>query len=144
MADNDSIISAVRGYMDACPVLDGLTGGVHIDWTAADPTSYGIFPDGDTTIKQYADGGTKRQYSFGINSRRMAMTDAQRLANSEFLENLQSWCAAQNLIRGLPSLPDGMEALRIEALTGMVLETDAKGKSAIYTVGLRLTYTKRR
>jgi hypothetical protein len=139
MAEN-SIISGVRAYIAACPLLSEIAPNKrHVDWTDEDPDNYGIFPDNDDLLRRYISGSELRQYSFAVNSRRMSETDAKRLNNSEFLERFRWWIKQSGL---LPILPDGFTPIQIEAVKTTFLYFDEKRKTGVYQIQVNLEYKK--
>ncbi len=140
-----SIISGVRDYIAACPLLSSITAkNRHIDWTDETAGNYGISPDGDTLEKKFitGTGHGKRLYCFSIFIRQFSFEDYQRLANSEFIEGLQSWCESQSKLKVLPTLPIGSTPTRITAENGMIFEIDKAGKTGLYQIPFKLYYNK--
>lgn len=138
----NSIIQGVRSWLAACPLLSEFT-KKYVDWTDDSPGNYGIFPDGDVPIGEpYIDGTQERQYTVAVNAKKLSVTNADRLANSAFLERLQSWIDAQFMAGNLPELPTGCEVTEIEAVNAMLLDITPNGKTGTYQVQINLYYTK--
>jgi hypothetical protein len=138
----NSIIQGVRAWLAACSLLSEFT-KKYVDWTDDAPGNYGIFPDGDVEIGEpYINGTQERQYTVAVNAKKVSVTDAQRLANSAFLERLQSWIDAQFKAGSLPELPTGREVTGIEAANAMLLDITPNGKTGTYQVQINLYYNK--
>ena len=140
-----SIISAVREYLAACPLL-GLTDvkKIHVNWTDDKADSHGIVPDGDIITKKFLNGGGKHQYSFSLFVRKFSAVDFENLRNAEFIEELQRWCSEESLAKRLPLLPEGLVPLRLEALNGMAFEPDKSGKTGLFSIQFNLYYNEYR
>ena len=140
----ESIIEGIRTYISECPLMsafDNCKG--YIDWTDADNNNYGIYPDTDVLIDTYIDGTQVRQYTCQITLRKFAKADANRLDNSAFMENLQSYFDDSGDNDYLPDMPDGYEAKEITAANAMLMEQGVSGKTGTYTIQLILTYVKK-
>lgn len=139
----DSIITGMRDYIAACPLMAEFdTKHRHIDWTDADNDNYGIFPDNDRLIEKYIDGTQMRQYVCQITIRKFSKADADRLKNSEFIERLQSWFDEQCELDNLPQLPEDCTADEIHAENAMLSELSVTGKTGTYTVQIIMQYVK--
>lgn len=140
-AADDSIISAVRAWLNDCELLSEiLPTRRHIDWTDSDNENYGIFPDGDITMKKFINGGGKHRYDFTLCINKMTAEDEQALRNAEFIERLQRWCRERSLAHELPELPGSMEPTRIEAECGMLTEIPQTRKYGKYIIPFKLFY----
>lgn len=136
-----SIIGAIREYLNKCELLSEVPVKCrHIDWTDAESESYGISIDGDTTLKKFIDGHSKRCYAFTVYFNKVSVEDTNRLESAEFIERLQEWCRAQTLGKNLPELHTGKTATKLEAENGMLLEFDKKQRYGKYAVQFKLIY----
>lgn len=133
----NSIISAVREYMNGCTALqDFAAKNRHIDWTDETNNSYGIYQDGEKVVKKFIGGGGKMQYSFTLYVRKVSATDAQRLQDAELLERVQKWCNDNSLGKILPQLPAGCTPTKI------VAENAAMVDKGVYQIQFNLFYVK--
>lgn len=133
-----SIIESIRTFMCSCPFLkDGV---INVDYLGNKPTEYVI--EGVPTskvVKQYADGGALKQYTFIFGSREYYGSDVLiNIENSRFYEDFSNWLDSQSRAGVLPKLDSGMPQ-KIEALsTGYMF--DGNGRDARYQIQCRLTY----
>lgn len=135
-----SIISGVREYMAACPLLAMIPlKDRHIDWTNANSPNYGIFPDEDITVKKFISGGGKHEYNFMVKFR-LTANELKELENAEFVENMKKWAAEKNAAKEFPVLPEGCTPTAIEAASGIMDERDNSKKTALYSMQFKLKY----
>ena len=136
-----SIIESLHQYFLDCPLLDGQR--INIDFLPADQKEYSIEPTpAEPIVKRYTDGSSIRQYQFIFGSREFYSADIlENLSNSSFYEQFSEWLEAQTKTGNLPTLPDGMQAQAIEALTqGYSFYQDTS--NARYQIQCKLTYYK--
>lgn len=136
-----SIIKSLREYFSECPVMDGFTDG-HVDWTDEKSDNYGISPAGDTRIKRYVDGTELRKYDFVIYARFSTAEDAQKMQNSEWVEEFQEYIRKQNLGRNLPEGDEKTIPEKLTANNGLLFSYDENGLSGVYQVQLELIYRR--
>lgn len=139
------MLAGIKKYMGSCPLLKG--GTVKIDALGEDPAQFSMKYSIETAvcspvIKQYADGGSQRQYLFIFSSReQMDEHGLANLQNSEFYEKLTEWIDEQNAAGVFPELGPGRQAQRVEVLTPGYLDDVSKGgTTGKYQIQLRVIY----
>ncbi len=138
-----SKIQGVREFMASCPLLEEIPlKDKHVDWTSKSAVNYGIMVDSDNVIKKFITGGGKCEYNFAIFVRKFAKLDAERLQNNEFLERLQNWVSEQNAAKNFPVMPSGCTPTKLSAVNCMLFEYDKDGKTGLYQIQFKLSYTK--
>lgn len=134
-----TIIESLYEYFKACPLMG--TRKLNIDFLPEQGVEYSI----DTTpateiVKQYADGGSIRQYLFVIRSVNDYGADVlQNISNSGFFERFAAWLENQNKSGVLPILPEGKMAQTIQAQSTAYLHSSCPGMGR-YQIQCRLTY----
>lgn len=86
-----NIIEMVRKLLTDYPKMKEFTNNVHIDFTDAEPTNFGLSSNGDIKIKEDLLGNQKRRHNFILYAINQAYTDYDRLTNSSFLLELTYW-----------------------------------------------------
>lgn len=135
-----SLVESTRDYFLTCPVIDVFT-RIGVDYLDADPTGYTIDSvPADPVIKKYMDGETLRQYVFVFGSKESYGPDIwKNLDNLGFYEKLVKWFENQTESNILPTLPAGLTAQSIEALSTPYLY-DTSEDQARYQIQVRITY----
>ncbi len=91
-----NIVEKVQALLEAFPRIAELTGAtVHIDYTEADPASYGLSSTGDTLLSEDVLGNQLRQHSFMFYAVYSSVNDYERLSNSSVLLELGEWLEKQ-------------------------------------------------
>lgn len=140
-----TIIESLSEYFEACPILRG--GKIRVDYLGENPADRSITIDAvpcKPIIRQYADGGTLRQYLFVIGSREYYSEDIfQNLVNNGLYEDLAKWIERQNRAGIYPQLDGGRSCQSIEALsTAYLLEENPLSNNARYQIQCRIIYTE--
>lgn len=137
---NDSMIAAVRQYVQSCPYMQEF-GRVNIDWLDKKAKSFAI----ETTpmapiIKSYINGDAVKQFGFLIATREAYGPDLlQNADNIAIFERIAKWFREQSTNDDLPDLGAGREAQKIEALTdGYAYQTSID--TARYQMQCRVVY----
>lgn len=88
-----TIIDFMRQKLTEYPKIAEFMGGddIHIDFTAPEPTNYGLSSNGDSLVKEDVLGNQIRQHNFVMYAVAQSFTDYNRLANSNFLLELAYW-----------------------------------------------------
>lgn len=135
-----SIIDGLRAYFVDCPLLDA-SGKIGVDFLGQEAIEYVIESvPCNPVLKQYTDGGTKRQFLFMFASREAYGADAlNNMVNCDFYERFADWLETQDRKRRYPALPEGKSPLSITALTCGYL-FDAGPKTGRYQIQCQLTY----
>ena len=134
-----SIISALRDYLMTCPQFDNIP--ITVDFLTTHPTEGSIeavpVPH---ILKKYTDGGALCRYQFAIAMRFPWIGDEQEgIRCSEWFENLCVWFDDASSTGNLPSLPEGLTAVKIEALPNR-FGFDGKNSSVRYQMICGLTF----
>lgn len=136
------IITTLRNYMLACPLLDDLK-KMNIDYLGiGGPGEYSIdsVPT-DTIVKRYADGGALKQYLFVFASKEFYGSDPlEQLDNLGFYEDLERWFEEMTDKGTLPVLDGGRIAEKLEATTSGYIFDASEETKARYQIQARLTY----
>ena len=103
-----NIIEQVREALSHFPSISELTGTVHIDFADPKPKSYGLSPDGDSTIKTDVLGNETRQHFFTLYTMYQSINDYDRLANQGTLLNLKTYLESYEDKRELQEEVDGV------------------------------------
>lgn len=126
----ETIIGALRAYFTQCPLLEEHF--LNVDYLPEKPGAGGPEFSVDTTpamvvLKRYASGCLK-QYLFVVRSVNDYGDDQlQNIANSGLYEKLARWLWEQTVNGTLPTLPAGLTAQKLEALsTGYLFSVGPK------------------
>lgn len=138
-----TMIQGVKEYIAVCPLLKEIpVKGRHVDWTSGDADNYGIMLDSDNLVKPFISGGGKYEYNFTLFVRKFAKEDADRLANTEFVERLQDWCSKQNAVKNFPAMPKGCTPTKLSCANGMLYDRDKAGNTGLYQIQFKLNYIR--
>ncbi|MGI6663884.1 MAG: hypothetical protein ACOX3W_00435 [Christensenellaceae bacterium] len=144
--DPASAIDAVRAWLITCPFLADKAGEIVIEYPdLMDETATvkaGLASNGSRTIRSYIDGTIIKEHSFVLQTRAMTIEDADRLANSEFYENLVTWIDERVKERDLPTAA-GFSFASVTASNAMLYDLQDDGDMGTYQVQLQTEYTKR-
>ena len=83
-----NIIELMRKALEEFPEIDTL---VHVDYNSDDDNEFGLYPIGDTLLKEDVLGTQTRQHSFILYAVFSSFSDYDRLTNSGTLLKLQMW-----------------------------------------------------
>lgn len=141
-----TIIEALFGYFEACPLMTG--NRLNIDWLPEDAGKAGVeyalaTSPTDEMVQPYTNGGARVRYPFIISSVNDYGPDAMRnIANTGFMESLSAWLRKQTRARNLPALPEGMAPRCVRAVgSGYLYQPDAgAGK---YQIQCELEYYRK-
>ena len=87
-----NIIELVKQILTDYPKIMEFTNEVHVDFTdQSNPTNFGMYPTGDTLLKEDILGNQTRQHNFVLYAVNQSFTDYNRLTNSTFLLDLAYW-----------------------------------------------------
>lgn len=86
-----NIIELVQQILSTFPKIAELNGGIEIDFTESEPGNCGLYPTGDTLLKEDIIGNQLRQHNFVLYAKFQSIVDYDRLANSTFLLDLAYW-----------------------------------------------------
>ena len=82
-----NIIELVKSILLEFPKINDL----HIDYNESAPDEFGLYPTGDTLVKEDILGNQTRQHNFILYAVYQSFNDYDRLANSGTLLELQMW-----------------------------------------------------
>lgn len=136
------IITTLRAYMLACPLLEDLK-KLNVDYLGTgDPGEYSIDTvPADPIVKRYADGGAVKQYLFVFASKEFYGSDPlEQLDRLGFYENLQEWFEQMTESGTLPVLDGGRTSISLETLTSGYIFDSSETNKARYQIQARLKY----
>lgn len=146
MEREKGILGYVKELIETCPFLEKfeeLFTVVEVEGLPEDADTYSIEPTPcDPVLKRFIDGSAKCQFQFIFASRGVNVGTEKKLENNRFYENLEYWFRQKSREMSLPDMPDGNEALRIEAMTGGYVYDQTETKSQ-YRIQCRLVYLRR-
>lgn len=90
-----NVIEATKKILSDYKKISEFSSGVQIDFTANEPTNFGLSSIGDALLKEDVLGNQKRKHSFVLYAVNQAYEDYDRLANSSFLLELAYWLETQ-------------------------------------------------
>lgn len=90
-----NVIEATKKILSDYKKISEFSSGVQIDFTANEPTNFGLSSTGDALLKEDVLGNQKRKHSFVLYAVNQAYEDYDRLANSSFLLELAYWLETQ-------------------------------------------------
>lgn len=136
---SNSIIEAVKNYMETCPLVDEFA-QINVDYLSEE-TDYSIeATSAETILKRYIDGSSKRQFVFVFSSKKAYGQDVlQNMENSGFYERFADWLEEQTKRRNLPVLPRGKRAIELTTKTHSYIVQTGYDK-AQYQIECRLYY----
>lgn len=144
-ASAPSIIDAIYQYFSACPLLT--ENRINVDYLPEDAKRGVEFSidatPGTEIVKPYIRGGAECQFLFTLRSVNDYGPDYwQNLSNSGFYDKLSAWLRQQSRMRKLPILPDGMQSLRIGAISAGYLFGTSES-TAYYQIQCKLSYHRK-
>lgn len=134
----DSIIEGLREYIAGCPHLTEFTD--HVDFADEDAGNYGIMPTGDDIIKRFMDRSAQRKYQFSLCARNFTVDDAQRVANSKFIEHFSDWIFQKNARREFPQIGEDKQPYQIDGANGVLFELAENADTGLYQIQCSLFY----
>lgn len=136
-----SILESLITFFGGCPYIDDLA-IIDAETTNEDAGSYAIAPTGETLVTEYMDGARLIQYSFAFQFREFTAANAEKLANSGFIDNLAQWLVHCSRSGNLPVLPTGMECESISSANGMLYSLDESGNAGNYHIQCQMIYER--
>lgn len=134
------MIEKIRDYFLTKVTLAKEFDNILADFLGDEATSYTIEPIPiEPILRQYADGGSLRQYAFQFGSREFYDDSvAQNIANLEFYEKFQEEIEKNNSDGVRPEIP-GIQS--IECTSHGTLDGTESG-TAKYVIQMKITYIK--
>lgn len=86
-----NIIELVQSILRDFPKI----GQLHVDYNEDDPNEFGLYPTGDTLVKEDILGNQTRRHTFILYAVFQSFNDYDRLMNSGTLLELQIWLERQ-------------------------------------------------
>lgn len=83
-----NIIELVKSILQEFPKIGQL---VHVDYNEESPDEFGLYPTGDTLVKEDILGNQTRRHTFILYAVFQSFNDYDRLVNSGTLLELQMW-----------------------------------------------------
>lgn len=86
-----NIIETVKDLLQQFPKINEVCNAIHVDFSGAVATDYGLSPTGDTLLFEDVLGNQTRQHTFTLYAMYQSVNDYDRLQNSGILLELQMW-----------------------------------------------------
>ena len=90
-----NIIEKMRETLTNYEGISQFTNEVHVDFTDENAIDYGLSSTGDSLMEEDILGNQIRQHNFVLYARKEAFEDYNRLANSNWLLDLNYWLESQ-------------------------------------------------
>lgn len=90
-----NIIEKIREILTNYEGISQFINEVHVDFTCDEATDYGLSSTGDALVEEDILGNQIRQHNFVLYARKDAFEDYNRLANSNWLLDLNYWLEKQ-------------------------------------------------
>lgn len=122
------MLNAIRTYLQGFPGLRG--GTIHLDQLPADARTYSLSSvPCEPVLREYMDGGQRRQLLFTLQSRRFFGESIPRQQeNLQFFQDFDAWLRLKNQQGDLPDLGEKRLCLSLNLVTsGYVMESDDAG-----------------
>lgn len=122
------MLNAIRTYLQGFPGLRG--GTIHLDQLPASARTYSLSSvPCEPVLREYMDGGQRRQLLFTLQSRRFfGESISQQQENLQFFQDFDAWLRLKNQQGDLPDLGKNRLCLSLELVTsGYVMESDDAG-----------------
>lgn len=87
-----NIIELIKSILQDFPKIGQF---IHVDYNESTPEEFGLYPTGDTFIKEDVLGNQERQHNFVLYCVFQSFNDYDRLINSGTLLELQMWLEKQ-------------------------------------------------
>ena len=137
MTISESIIKWLRGYSGGIEATDKIC----VDQLAADNETYGVFKAPGDIVTEFVGGARDVTAYYLFICRQMSQTDAMRISNQAWMEELEAWIRAKNLARDLPQLDNGRSCYAVAIANSYTMqEQDDDG--TIYQFSIEIHYTE--
>lgn len=90
-----NIIELLKGILLEFPKIETVCNDIHVDFTDAEPTSYGLSSTGDVLYSEDILGGQTRRHNFVLYAVFQSQSDYDRMVNSGTLLELAYWLEKQ-------------------------------------------------
>jgi len=90
-----NIIETIKSILTGYSGITQFTNSISVDFMDNSPTNFGLYSTGDELIKEDVLGNQTRRHSFVLYANQQSYTDYDRLANSNFLLDLNYWLESQ-------------------------------------------------
>ena len=135
MTISESIIRWLRGYSGGIEATDRIS----VDQLAADDETYGVFKAPGDIVTEFVGGARDVTAYYLFICRQNSQTDAMRISNQAWMENLEAWIRAKNIARDLPQLDNGRSCYAVAIANSYTLqEQDDDG--TIYQFSIEIHY----
>ncbi len=140
-----TIIQGLYDFFLTCPVLQN--GALHVNWlppSVQDGLQFSIDASpADEAVATHLRGGGVCRFEFVLRSINAFGPDTlQNIENNGLYDTLAAWLRTQTAARRLPSMPPGMQPLRIAALSaGYLFQEDSH--AGHYQIQCRLEYYRK-
>ncbi len=86
-----NIIELVKNIVLQFPKINEICNDIHVDFTEAEPTNYGLSSSGDRLLSEDICGNQTRQHNFVLYAVYQSLNDYDRINNSGVLLELSYW-----------------------------------------------------
>ena len=142
-----NIIETVKDLLQQFPKINEVCHAVHVDFSGAVATDYGLSPTGDTLLFEDVLGNQTRQHTFTLYAMYQSVNDYDRLANSGTLLELQIWLEhngkGQSVTATLGDETFTGEIQKITCANGMLYEVPQENMTdgVMYQLQINAQYT---
>lgn len=132
-------IERVKEFIATCPFLPDLA-PLYVDFTAADPSNYGIADGGETTISTTVTGRRTKRHAYVLFSREYTAEDINRIENLRLMQRFQEWIEAKNDAETFPVPPADCAVESMWAENGVFMAHDESGMTGQYQIQFYIIY----
>lgn len=134
-----TIIDKVKNLLEGYEKISDFVNDLHVDFTDAEATNYGLSSIGDELLNQDILGNQERKHNFILYARADAYEDFDRLQNSNFLLELNYWLEQQKDI-----YIDKGKIIRLRSANGMLYEipNGDLNNGVLYQLQIYAEYTR--
>lgn len=114
---------------------------IETDQLDSDAGSYGLYKQATKSTTPYIDGSSDNSEYYYLMVRQPSKTNAVRVDNQAWMEELERWIYEQNIKRNLPELDAPKDCYGISvSVSGYMMETETD--TAAYQISLKIDYTE--
>ena len=135
MTISESIIAWLKGFPGGISASDRIC----VDQLASSPGAYGVFKAPGDTITEFIGGARNVTAYYLFVCRQPSQTNALRISNQAWMEELEKWIRRQNLAQNLPDLEENRKCLGISIANSYTMqEQDDAG--TVYQFSIAIDY----
>ena len=137
-----AIVEHLQSFLADCPLFAEFK-RLYVDFLPEDTNTLSIEGvPANAIVRQYVDGSSERQYVFVVAARLFYSEETRNnIENSGIYEAFAEWLEEQSNNDNLPSLGEGKQATKIEAMSsGYLFDISGDLTNARYQIQCRLIY----